>query len=402
VTGVQTCALPISLVYGWSDSLNNTGPTIPYEHNDALSNTLKYFLNSSDSITTAARNSTFEEGATDWVARGSTYVTVLTATNMAPKTGTYSMCIVSASAGSNSNCAILPVVNSPRTTGKFYCLEFWVRHKTSTATITFGLGDSTRTLANGTVSTSAWVHRAYVMGSTQVDSVLKIYSGTANDSVFIDDLHWTEAYDITMSLWMRVWSQATTANERIMGTSVTPFATTPGFEFTIANTTRLPKFSLGDQDYANNSYPTYTHTDTALANTWYLFTVSIKRGDSTRAWINSTRMAIGTSSNSIYGSRLTGAINPTILHVGSKTSDASAPFKGRIGEIILIKGKAYSQASVADWYTNGFKYLPDSGTCVGFWRWHGNSNDSTGNNNLTHVGTLTKYMQDTYPTRTIP
>lgn len=294
-----------------------------------------------------------------------------------PLTGSYSGLISSTGAGdSTTNYASLPNDNyTVPTAGLKYTFQWEVQGADTTA------GDSVYvhfgTTTAGWVLTEAKQTLVYNWGAVAGDTLLYAYINTANDTIRIDEVDLSEAYDVTVMVWVN--KDNNTATDGIFNYGGTADGVN-GYHVYWTSTKRI-RARITD---GVNSSGIIDGTGVVLEDSlWTLVTARFDRdGVATIRTISATD---DHTSPTVDISSI-GAIRPA----GNLQIGGWIEFGGYIGETQIVRGQILTASEILTAYNLGQagKHFLETGNEAGWWIFAGTDNatflsDETGNNNLT-------------------
>lgn len=337
-------------------------------------------LNGSELIT-ASDDQGFESTVGNWTRAGT--VSAAVRSTVDKRTGTASMRATSSGAGDTTSNYIQ--LNYPRFTtivsGNKYTLELFARSATASRTITLRIGDAAVTSA--TLSTTFASFTKVVLNFQATASTINkpIYITTSGviDSLYIDDVSLTQAYDALVAVWFNntstgviqtVFSQRTDASTSYLALQI---GTDNRIEF--------KAISSGGQTVAPTGGPTLA--DGKL----HLFILTIDRTGTYNTYVDG--VAVTSSSFSSIG-------KITALAFGIGALPFASPilyFNGQIGSFQFVRYAALpsdivsiAQGIATKWKTAGLPKGYPSGTVTAHYDWRYPGTDLSGNaNTLTPV-----------------
>jgi hypothetical protein len=312
------------------------------------------------------------------------------------RTGTYSGKLKATAAGdSTTNYITLPATSfTAIEAGKKYTLEGWARVATAGTKITAGFG--TKWKQSGTISTVAGTFTKYVFNflatAAEVGQEIRIYCNQA-DSLYLDDLSLTQAFDCMINIWLNSGTPAGTGYvlSRAAGGA-------NGYAFTVVAT------GNGKFEFDDYSGLRVTGTQSLInGSVWRLITGTFSRDGNLNLYINGVNITPNVSISGI--GRI---VNTSTLALGSYTS-GSLKAACSLGQVQIVRFADISTATIdpANWYVNGLPLSYAGGSIVFDFNPKRGSNDAemlqdwsgTGNNLTGTNVTTANRVPATYPIR---
>ena len=210
---------------------------------------------------TNANNTGFETNLGDWANFGNHSAVRSTVDD---RTGSASMKITSSGAGdTTANFMYLPPsALGTIVSGNKYTIELWARSATATSTITINIG--TQSATSGTLSTTfaSFTKVVFNFTATSGSDTLKIYANKAIDSLYVDDVSLTQAYDAMVLAQIKTSTDYSGGSKGVFGANVSDGGST-GYEILVGvdNTFRIvyrdgttTASSLGQQTINDGKY----------------------------------------------------------------------------------------------------------------------------------------------------
>ena len=311
-----------------------------------------------------------------WTGNGNHSIDTTSTTAL---TGTYSGMIVSTGVGDVDSCASLPAANfTALEHGKKYTFQMEAQ-STDSGSVTLAIGDSSWSLGVINDDASAVYVKNFEWDTTGNPTPdIKLYSSQP-DTIFIDEVDISEAYDATMQGW---FNQGASATAFIVGNRSTA-ATTKGWAYYLATS---GDFVVYIDDSLGNKIQDIYNTNLAFS-TWHHWANTFDRTGYSKIYINGAL----TDSIDITAFGTVRSYHP--LNVGLFPTTANYYFNGYIGETQIVRGYALTAAEILANYNLGIKGKPMQssylgGDIISWWKFAGNDDatflqDEQGNNDLT-------------------
>ena len=343
-------------------------------------------LNGANTITTLARNSTFEDNATDWATNGTHVVSVDGTSKL---TGTYTGKIAASGVGdSTTNFASLATDKyTTIVSGTKYTLQIQVRAVLADTDVILVIGGKAKSFTAVDQTSEILIYN-FEATSAEVGQKIIIYLSQADD-VFIDQVDLSVAYDLTINVWTKL--NASSAIEGLLY-----YRASHWYSLYIAANSRVVA-NIYD-GASEKSRSTDAVVDDAV---WYLFTATYDRTGNLSLYQDGVLQGSGLDISGL------GAVRPaTTLRIGSNHAGSNT-INGLIGETQIIRGQVLTSAQVLTAFKRGQagKHFLETGNEVAWYKLKGNNNtdflsDETGNNDLTGTNVtqsddqvkLTKYL----------
>jgi peptidoglycan/xylan/chitin deacetylase (PgdA/CDA1 family) len=334
-------------------------------------------------LTGGANNAGFENSIGNWTAAGTHSVARSTVDK---RTGLGAMRIIATGTGdTTSNYVKLDFPSLPSlTVGNTYTLQFEARTSTASRTVTARIGDVMVT--SGTISTVVGtftpVIKNFVATSSTQNKALYLLCSAATDTLYIDNISLTQAYDLLIYQKMRIdnttWagymSEGTSTSEGECGWSILSRPDRPNKELYL-----LISDGWGEGTSAwslNNPSDGNEHGIVWL----------IDKSDKAYCYMD----GVTNSGTSIVAEgRQSSSLYPPYFDIGARSNLSSNI--GLFGETQIVRFDSFPTdiASIATQISLLKKPLPsyNTGEIVGWWDWKQGGYDKSGNgNHLTNIG----------------
>ncbi|KKM25732.1 hypothetical protein LCGC14_1591990, partial [marine sediment metagenome] len=238
--------------------------------------------------------------------------------------------------------------------------------------LTVQIGDSYKTFTAVDPSASEILVWNFEATASEVTQPIQIYLSQADD-VFIDEVDLSEAYDITIMMWVN--ANDSTATARLYSHRVGSFGWTEiylsGGELTAVLTAN------------NSSSNQILISEPNFSDDWQLVTYTANRTGNVELYINGVSVANGDMTD-IQVMRTTATLYLGVFAGSSNYWD------GYIGETQIIRGQILTASEILTAYNRGIKgkHFLETGNEVAWDKFKGNNDtdflsDETGNNDLT-------------------
>ena len=332
-------------------------------------------LNGVNTITTLARNSTFEDNATDWATNGTHAVSVDGTSKL---TGTYSGEIAASGVGdSTTNYASLATDKyTTIVSGTKYTLQVQVRAVLADTDVTLVIGGKAKVFTAVDQTSEILVYN-FEATSGEVGQEIIIYLSQADD-LYIDEVDLSEAYDFTYMAWVNTTASGTHKSILNSGAYNT---SQPGFWL------RSLSSEVGQLTLTGSNEISLSVSGFTIAGEWVLYTATVDRVGDMTFYENGVSKST-TSLATLGEARL--VMN---FSIGAMGYGGASYFEGYIGETQIVRGYALTAAEILANYNLGIKgksmassYL--DGTIISWWKFAGTTDaiflqDEQGNNDLT-------------------
>ena len=267
------------------------------------------------------------------------------------RTGTYSMLVLATGGSATTRSPAVTNATTNKFTGEAWV---YVPNTNTSKTVRLSITDQGASVINPltTVSpaTDTWVKVVVNVQApgTQTGLTLQVgLSGTSvsGDSLYIDDVSLTQAYDGLIGLWF--YASSIASNLRLVGR--TTAGNNAGFEV-FTNSSKFTGFSQAGPAFTGNA-----QSQTLTSGRWHFGVAVINRTDSIRVSANGEILTGAVVATSL------GKIVPGTVFIGS-LSGTSQFWAGNIGELVYVRYTSSPSVAVLNaWiaYANTQRFIPE-------------------------------------------
>ena len=320
-------------------------------------------LNDTNRVADIGKDSDFEDGdTTNWTGNGNHSIDT---TSTTVGTGSYSGMIISTGTGDADSSVNLPAADfTALEHGKKYTWQVDAKANGGDAKpdVTFQIGDSSKTFSaveQSAFETLVWNFEWDTTGNPTPD--IQLYTNQP-DTVYIDEVDLSEAYDMTFSVFAKTSGSAGHIAE---WNSISGY-----IDMYVGSGTINTRYNDGNNTFSLN--------DGLSLNQWNLFTIIVDRTGNFSLYEN------GVFINSVDCSSAQRSADYNTFYIGSRGSPNY--FTDFIGQTKIDRGYIMPVAEILANYNNGTKGkdFNVTGFEVGWWKWRGN--DDLWLDDITGVG----------------